>query len=94
MFFPGSRYATMTTYNVARADGATVQAVKIPLPGRPLVTGYHRRLAGQRLDLIAAHYLNDAMALWRLCDANNTMVPDALSAADLVGIPLGAPVNS
>ena len=37
MFFPGSRYATMTTYNVVRADGTMVQAVKLPLPGRPLV---------------------------------------------------------
>ena len=94
MFFPGSRYAAMAMYKVERADGTTVQAVKLPLPGRPLVAGYHRRLAGQRLDLVAAHYLNDATAFWRLCDANNTMVPDALGSADLVGIPLDAPVNS
>jgi hypothetical protein len=94
MFFPGSRYSAMATYQVTRPDGTLVQAVKSPLPGRALVLGYHRRLSGQRLDLIAAHYLNDATAFWRLCDANNTVVPDALDAASLVGIPLSAPVTS
>ena len=92
MFFPGSRYSTIATYQVTRPDGSLVQAVKSPLPGSPLVLGFHRRLAGQRLDLIAAHYLNDATAFWRLCDANNAMVPDTLNATGLVGVPLGAPV--
>jgi hypothetical protein len=94
MFFPGSRYASMASYAVAQSSGTTVQAVKIPLPGPTLVLGYHRRQAGQRLDQIAAHYLADPTAFWRLCDANNAMVPDALAAADLVGIPLGAAVTS
>jgi hypothetical protein len=94
MFFPGSRYVAMATYQVTCPDGTIVQAVKTPLPGPALVLGYHRRLAGQRLDLIAAHYLADATAFWRLCDANNTVTPDALGAADLVGVPLGAPVTS
>ena len=94
MFFPGSRYGSMATYEVARPDGTLVRAVKLPLPGPALVLGYHARLAGQRLDLIAAHYLTDATAFWRLCDANNAMVPDSLGAADLIGIPLGAAVTS
>ena len=94
MFFPGSRYAAMATWQVTRQDGTVVRAVKSPLPARALVIGYHRRLAGQRLDLIAAHYLNDGTVFWRLCDANNAIVPDALNATDLVGIPLGAPVTS
>jgi hypothetical protein len=84
----------MATYQVNRPDGTTVRAVKLPLPGQAAVLGYHRRLAGQRLDMIAAHYLTDATAFWRLCDANNTTVPDTLVAADLVGIPPGAPVTS
>jgi hypothetical protein len=94
MFFPGSRYLGMATYPVRRPDGTTAQAVKLPLPRPALVIGYHRRLVDQRLDLIAAHYLADATAFWRLCDAAGTVVPDALNAADLVGIPLGAPVTS
>jgi hypothetical protein len=51
------------------------------------VTGYHQRRDGERLDLIAAQYLTDATATWRLCDANNSMVPDALGARSFIGIP-------
>jgi hypothetical protein len=94
MFFPGSRYAAMATYQVNRLDGTTARAVKVPLPGAAAVIGYHRRLAGQRLDMIAAHYLTDATTFWRLCDANNTMVPDTLAGADLVGIPPNTPVTA
>ena len=37
--------------------------------------GFHRRLKGQRLDLIASRYLADPTAFWRLCDANNALAP-------------------
>jgi hypothetical protein len=87
MFFPGSRYEHMGTYTVTRADGRLVSAVRIPLPRTDLLIGYHRRLLGQRLDLIAARYLSDATTFWRLCDANDAVVPDALAARDQVGIP-------
>jgi hypothetical protein len=94
MFFPGSRYQGMATHPVTRPDGSIVQAVKSPLPAPALAMGYHRRLAGQRLDQIASHYLGDATTFWRLCDANNAVIPDGLAAANLVGIPLGAPVTA
>jgi len=87
MFFTGSRYASMDTYTAVKADGRTVQAVKLPLPVLTPLIGFHRRHEGQRLDLIASHYLSDATTFWRLCDANNAVVPDALGARDLVGIP-------
>lgn len=87
MFFPGSRYAKIGTYQITRPDGTQIAVTKIPLPSdRPLL-GYHRRLEGQRLDLIANNYLNNATAFWQLCDANNAIVPDALAAHDLIGIP-------
>ena len=91
MFFPGSRYAGQATYSIPGRDGSTVQAVRLPLPSPAAVQGYHRRLAGQRLDHIANRYLADATAFWRLCDANNSVVPDTLAAADLVGVPSNAP---
>ncbi len=87
MFMPGSRYEKMTTYTVKRADGHDVTAVRLPLPTGAALAGYHRRLVGQRLDHIAAVYLADATAFWRLCDANDSVVPDALGAHDLIGIP-------
>jgi hypothetical protein len=88
MFFPNSRYHKQSTYLVARADGTLVAVTRLPLsaPGRLL--GFHRRHEGQRLDMIAAHYLADATTFWQLCDANNQIIPDALAAHDLVGIPV------
>lgn len=87
MFFPGSRYEKMPTYTVTQGDGREVTAVTLPLPTAPPLLGYHRRLVEQRLDHIAAHYLGDASAFWRLCDANGAVLPDALAAHDLIGIP-------
>jgi hypothetical protein len=87
MFMPGSRYQKMPTYTVTQADGREVTAVRLPLPNPVPVTGYHRKLVGQRLDHIAAAYLSDATMFWRLCDANGCVVPDALAARELVGIP-------
>jgi hypothetical protein len=94
MFFPGSRYSNQTSYTVVRPDGSSVQLTRLPLPGPALVLGYFRRGSGQRLDLIANHFLSDATAFWRLCDANNSVVPDALASRDLVGIPRDAPVST
>ncbi|HZM49633.1 MAG TPA: hypothetical protein VFE68_04045 [Vicinamibacteria bacterium] len=87
MFEPGSRYEKMPTYTVTLPDGRTVTAVRLPLPLADPLLGYHRRLEGQRLDHIAARYLRDATTFWRLCDVSGVMVPDALAARDLVGVP-------
>jgi hypothetical protein len=87
MFFPGSRYEKAGTYTVQEPAGAVVTVTRLPLPRAAPLRGYHRRLEGQRLDLIAARYLADATTFWRLCDANNALVPDALAAHDLIGIP-------
>lgn len=94
MFFPGSRYTNLAPYQVTRADGTVVQVTRTPLPGPAAVLGYYRRTAGQRLDQVAARFLADATAFWRLADANGTVVPDALAARDLVGVPIDAPVQA
>jgi len=87
MFFPGSRYTNVGTVTVTKADGTIVTATKLPLPAQTPPQGFHRRLDGQRLDLIASHYLKDATAFWQLCNANNAIAPDALAAHNLIGIP-------
>jgi hypothetical protein len=87
MFFPGSRYDKAGTYTVLKPDGTVVTVTRLPLPGAAPLLGYHRRLEGQRLDLIAARYLADTTTFWRLCNTNNTVVPDALAAQELIGIP-------
>jgi hypothetical protein len=87
MFFPGSRYANAGTYAVTTSRGATVAAVRLPIRARPALRGFHPRLETQRPDLLAAHYLGDATAFWRLCDAGDAMVPDALATRDRIPIP-------
>jgi hypothetical protein len=87
MFFPGSRYEKTGTYTVQKDDGSTVVVTRIPGPRRPALRGFHRRLDGQRLDLIAHRHLKDASGFWRLCDASGVMAPDALAGRELVGIP-------
>ena len=87
MFFPGSRYLQLGTYAATRRDGTTVTVTRLPLPVRVRLAGYHRRMVGERLDLVAARHLKDATAFWRLCDENDAVSPDALGAAPLVGIP-------
>jgi len=93
MFAANSRYAGLATYAVTMPDGSTVIATKLPQPNPLALAGFHRRIAGDRLDLLAARYLTDPTVFWKICDSNNTPVPDALGARDLIGIPRG-PANT
>ena len=88
MATPGSRYANLPTYLVTTETGAVVSATRLPVPNGGPLRGFHRRIEGQRLDLIANHYLTDPTATWQICDANGSLVPDALAVHDLVGIPV------
>jgi len=94
MFAQNSRYAKQMTDVRTLADGRVVILVRPPLPGQAVVKGWYRKQTGQRLDLIAASFLADPTASWRLCDANNAVVPDALASQDLIGIPLNAPAGA
>jgi hypothetical protein len=93
MFFPGSRYFPLSQYSFTRPDGGVVQVTRLPAPGLPAVLGYYRRNTGDRLDQIAGRFLSDATMFWHLCDANGAVVPDALAAHDLAGIPIDAPAG-
>jgi hypothetical protein len=94
MFFPNSRYVRQTPYTLTRADGSVVALVRPATPGVMAVLGYYRRNGGERLDHVSARFLADATQFWRLCDANGALSPDALAAADLVGVPIDAPRDS
>jgi hypothetical protein len=87
MFFKGSRYEKTGTYIVTTREGRQVTVAKLPLPGAPRLLGFHRRKEGERLDHMAARYLSDPTGFWKMCDANNSPVPDALSARPLIGVP-------
>lgn len=86
MFDRNSRYAAQPTYLTTTPDGRTVTAVAIPAPRVEVSIGQHRQQAGDRLDLLAARYLNAPTAFWRLCDLNGAPVPAALEARPLIAI--------
>ena len=54
MFDPNSRYAGFATYMVTMPDGKPVTATRLPLPNPLALAGYHRRVVGDRLYLLAA----------------------------------------
>jgi hypothetical protein len=91
MFSANSRYAKAAIYTARAGRGTTVTAVRLPVRPHPGVRRVHRRDDTQRLDLVAAHYLGDASASWRLCDASGTLAPDALAARALVAVPAKEP---
>jgi hypothetical protein len=87
MFYPGSRYATAGTYQVTTHTGDVITATRIPLAQAQPILGFHRRSHGERLDLLAFHYLDDATAAWRLGQTNGAMSLDALGSHETVAIP-------
>lgn len=87
MFTPASRYFNAPTYQALLPSGRAVTALVIPAPRSSAPVGYHPRLVGDRLDLLAVTYLGDATQFWRLCDANNALVAGVLQQRALIGIP-------
>ena len=89
MFASNSRYYQLGTYTVTLANGQTAIATRLPLPPTSPVplSGYYTVQQNDRLDNIAARYLNDPTLFWKLCDANNSPSAASLIARPLVGIP-------
>jgi hypothetical protein len=83
----GSRYDRAETATVTVDDGTGgVREVAFlltrvpPDPAAVIPLAWHRVVPGDRLDLLAARYLGDPAAAWRIADANLALDPD-----DLVG---------
>jgi len=69
MFLESSRYASIETVVVVRADGRTVTAVK--LRRLPIVAGDPLAVDGTtQLDVLALRNYNDATMFWHVADAN------------------------
>jgi nucleoid-associated protein YgaU len=78
MIGKNSRYARLETYTIIDAHGITRTALKMRLnPPTPAVF-QHTVKENDRLDLIAFQYYGKADRFWRICDANNEMLPDDL----------------
>lgn len=88
VFDQKSRYARhANVYETTDARGRTVTAVTAPeIPVRPTL-GDHLLRDHQRLDHLAAHYLNDANGFWRIAHHNARLLPDAALSGPSVRIP-------
>ena len=87
MFNKKSRYAQLPTYVVIDRRGRKVRVVPAALPPAHRLLGFHRRRQGERLDHLAAGYLDDAAGAWRILEAGDVMLPEALSEALEIPIP-------
>jgi hypothetical protein len=82
-FPPDSRYYGSSTLTYTAANGQTISYLArrfVPQPGAPnfSTVARHTVKQGDRLDLIAAKYLGDALIFWLICDANAAIRPDDL----------------
>lgn len=83
MFAITSRYYLLARLERVLPDGTTIVYVRrrfVPPPERFELLQEHTVTEGERYDTIAAQYLGDAEQFWRLCDANNVMAPEELTA--------------
>ena len=60
-------------------------------PARMAPIAWHQVVRGDRVDLVAATYLGDVGAFWRVCDANLGLDPDRLVSPDAEGTILVVP---
>lgn len=88
VFDPKSRYTKhATTYTTSDSRGRQVTAVGPASPPSAPTLGDHLRRDGQRLDHLAAHYLDDPNGFWRLAEHNGVLLPDAALTGASVKIP-------
>jgi hypothetical protein len=97
-FPPTSRYYNVPVLSLEAADGRTVNYLSrrfVPQSTLFALLRLHVVTEGERMDLIAARELGDPEAYWRICDANDGMRPDDLTAVPgrslRVTLPQGVP---
>ncbi len=82
LFPPTSRYHGIATDMLEREGGEPIVYLRrrfVPPPERFALLQEHAVTQGDRLDNLAAHYLDDPEQFWRLCDANRAIRPDELT---------------
>jgi hypothetical protein len=83
VFEPTSRYFDIETTTLTLPDGREVRYVRrrfLPAPNPGAIFAEHTVTQGERLDHITARYIGDPELFWQLCDINNAMHPDELTA--------------
>jgi hypothetical protein len=82
LFPPNSRYRGVDTATMDAPDGRTITYLRrrvVPPPERYSLLRWHRVVAGERPDTIAAAELGDPEMSWQLCDANGVVWPCELT---------------
>jgi hypothetical protein len=79
MFDEKSRYQKADTFVAIDVRGRAVVVVAPPPPLPRVLLGIHLLKQGERLDHLAAKYLNNPAEFWRIAEQNNVMLPEALS---------------
>jgi hypothetical protein len=83
MLAVSSRYYGLDTENYVTPDGRTIVYLTrrfLPPAGTSPVIAIHTVTQGERLDNITARYLGDPEQFWRICDMNNAVHPDEMTA--------------
>ena len=78
-----SRYAGIETAKRVLPNGETVIYLRrrfVPQPERFTLLQEHVVGQDERIDRLAAQYLGDPLAFWRIADANGALQPEALTA--------------
>ena len=98
---PGSRYYGLPTTTLALPDGRVVSYLVrrfVPAPERFALVKEHVVAQGDRLDNLAAQYLNDPLQWWRLADAQRATRPAELTATPgrrlRITLPEGVPLGT
>jgi hypothetical protein len=95
MFPVTSRYYGSETAKWVTADGREIVYLRrrfLPDYTKAVVLIEHVVTQGDRLDNVTARYLGDPEQFWLVCDANNAMRPDDLTAASQIGRRLRIPL--
>ena len=87
MFSTTSRFKNLTPYTVEDHRGRQVTVVPAPPDPEEGLLGIHVLQQGQRMDYLAALYLSDPAAFWRICERNEVMLLEALTEAQEIEIP-------
>ncbi len=97
-FTPQSRYYGLPVIGATGAGGEVVNYVSrrfIPPTSAYATLQRHRVVQGERVDVVASQTLGDPLYYWRLCDANQALTAEDLTASPgtyiNVTLPAGLP---
>ncbi len=80
MFAKGSRYENVPEAIYEAPSGRQVRYKRLRILPDPTAIQLYRVAAADRLDLIAFRFYRDPEQFWRICDANDALLPDDLLA--------------